>query len=80
MEGIAGVGYKEDGRIVFNAPRALKSIRELPPKAYHLVDFDAYERVCGRRWAMYAWMPRCEPSTKMDGGSGWWATGRNTKR
>jgi radical SAM superfamily enzyme YgiQ (UPF0313 family) len=25
----------------------------LPPKAYHLADFDAYERVCGRRWAMY---------------------------
>src|ERR1700721_1474030 len=22
-------------------------------KAYHLADFDAYERVCGRRWAMY---------------------------
>ncbi len=25
----------------------------MPPKAYHLADFDAYERVCGRRWAMY---------------------------
>ena len=53
MKGIAGVGYKEDGRIVFNMPRALKPIRELPPKAYHLADFDEYERVCGRRWAMY---------------------------
>ena len=27
--------------------------REMPPKAYHLADFDAYQRVCGRRWAMY---------------------------
>ncbi len=53
MQGVAGVGYKEDGRLVFNAPRALKPIREMPPKAYHLADFDAYERVCGRRWAMY---------------------------
>lgn len=53
FEGIAGAGYKEDGRLKFNAPRALKPIRELPPKAYHLADFDAYERVCGRRWAMY---------------------------
>ena len=53
MEGIAGVGYKEDGRLKFNAPRTLRPIRELPPKAYHLADFDAYERVCGRRWAMY---------------------------
>ena len=53
LKGIAGVGYKEDGRIIFNAPRELRPIRELPPKAYHLADFDAYERVCGRRWAMY---------------------------
>ncbi len=53
MAGIEGVGYKQDGRLVFNAPRHLKPIRELPPKAYHLADFDAYEKVCGRRWAMY---------------------------
>lgn len=53
MRGIAGVGYKEDGRLVFNTPRVLRPIRDLPPKAYHLADFDAYERVCGRRWAMY---------------------------
>jgi anaerobic magnesium-protoporphyrin IX monomethyl ester cyclase len=53
MKGVAGVGYKEQGEIVFNAPRTLRPIRELPPKAYHLADFDAYERVCGRRWAMY---------------------------
>ncbi|MBV8551214.1 MAG: B12-binding domain-containing radical SAM protein [Acidobacteriaceae bacterium] len=53
LKGIAGVGYKEDGRLVFNAIRPLKPIRELPPKAYHLADFDAYERICGRRWAMY---------------------------
>ena len=39
--------------MVFNPPRALKPICEQPPKAYHLADFDAYERVCGRRWAMY---------------------------
>jgi anaerobic magnesium-protoporphyrin IX monomethyl ester cyclase len=53
MSGIPGVGYKEDGKLVFNMPRALRPIRELPPKAYQLADFDAYERVCGRRWAMY---------------------------
>ncbi|MCU1259691.1 MAG: Radical domain protein [Bryobacterales bacterium] len=53
MKGVEGVGYKEDGRIVFNKPRALKPISEMPPKAYQLADFDAYERVCGRRWAMY---------------------------
>lgn len=53
LKGIAGVAYKEDGRLVFNTPRPLKPIRELPPKAYQLADFDAYEKVCGRRWAMY---------------------------
>jgi anaerobic magnesium-protoporphyrin IX monomethyl ester cyclase len=53
LEGIPGVGYKQDGRLMFNVPRPLKPIRDLPPKAYHLADFDAYERVCGRRWAMY---------------------------
>ena len=51
------MGYKDDGRIVFNQPRALKPLADMPPKAYHLADFDAYERLCGRRWAIYtaAW-------------------------
>jgi radical SAM superfamily enzyme YgiQ (UPF0313 family) len=53
LRGIPGVGYKEDGRLCFNPPRPLKPIREQPAKAYHLADFDAYQRVCGRRWAMY---------------------------
>ena len=53
FKGIPGVAYKEAGKLAFNVPRALKPIRELPPKAYHLADFDAYEQVCGRRWAMY---------------------------
>jgi anaerobic magnesium-protoporphyrin IX monomethyl ester cyclase len=44
VAGIEGVGYKEDGRLRFNKPRALKPIREMPPKAYHLADFDAYEK------------------------------------
>jgi len=52
-KGIAGVGYKEDGRMVFNPRRELRPISEMPPKAYHIADFDAYERLCGRRWAMY---------------------------
>lgn len=53
LRDLPGVGYKEGGRIQFNRPRALKPIRELPTKAYHLADFDAYQRVSGRRWAMY---------------------------
>ncbi len=53
FEGIEGVGYKVEGRLLFNKPRALKPITEMPPLAYHLADFDAYQRICGRRWAMY---------------------------
>src|SRR5579871_942438 len=53
LRGVTGAGYKEDGRIQFNARRPLRPLAEMPPKAYHLADFDAYERVCGRRWAMY---------------------------
>jgi len=51
--GIDGAGYKENGQLIFNQPRAMKPITAMPPKAYHLADFDAYERVCGRRWANY---------------------------
>ncbi|HEX5483893.1 MAG TPA: radical SAM protein [Terriglobia bacterium] len=53
LEGIPGVGYKRDGKLIFNPERPLKPLLDLPPKAYHLADFDAYERLCGRRWAMY---------------------------
>jgi anaerobic magnesium-protoporphyrin IX monomethyl ester cyclase len=59
FDGIQGVGYKENGRLIFNAPRPMKPIRDLPPKAYELADFDAYERACGRRWAMYATSLAC---------------------
>src|SRR6266404_2388517 len=36
LEGIEGVGYKQDGRMIFNTPRALKPITDMPPMAYHL--------------------------------------------
>ena len=50
---VQGVGFKEEGRLRLNPRRDLRPISEMPPKAYRLADFDAYERVCGRRWAMY---------------------------
>lgn len=50
---IPGIGFKRNGKLHFSTERPLKPIVELPPKAYHLADFDAYERNCGRRWAMY---------------------------
>ena len=50
---IPGLGFKRDQKLHFTTERPLKPIVDLPPKAYHLADFDAYERSCGRRWAMY---------------------------
>ena len=53
LDGVAGVGFKRDGQLVMNPERALRPLVEMPEKAYHLANFDAYERLCGRRWAMY---------------------------
>jgi len=53
IDDVAGIGYKRDGKLHFTPERPLKPLVDMPPKAYHLADFDAYERVCGRRWAMY---------------------------
>jgi radical SAM superfamily enzyme YgiQ (UPF0313 family) len=50
---IPGIGFKRDGKLHFTTERPLKPLIEMPPKAYQLADFDAYERSCGRRWAMY---------------------------
>ena len=53
LHDVQGIGFKVDGKPVFTPERVLKPLVEMPQKAYHLADFDAYERVCGRRWAMY---------------------------
>ncbi len=50
---IAGIGFKRNGKLFMTPERPLTPIVSLPPKAYHIADFDAYERACGRRWAMY---------------------------
>lgn len=50
---VAGIGFKRDGKLIFTSERPLRPLVEMPPKAYQLADFDAYERLCGRRWAMY---------------------------
>jgi len=50
---VPGIGFKRNGKVIFTTERPLRPIVDLPPKAYHLADFDAYERNCGRRWAMY---------------------------
>jgi radical SAM superfamily enzyme YgiQ (UPF0313 family) len=53
LDDVKGIGFKQGGKIRFTSERGLKTLDQMPAKAYHLADFDAYERVCGRRWAMY---------------------------
>ena len=53
LEGVTGVGYKQDGELKFNPPREMRPLADMPPKAYELADFNAYQRVTGKRWAMY---------------------------
>ena len=50
---VPGIGFKRGDKLHFTPERPLKPLADMPPKAYHLADFDAYERSCGRRWAMY---------------------------
>lgn len=53
LDDVLGIGFKRDGKLYLTPERPLKSLDKMPGKAYHLADFDGYERVCGRRWAMY---------------------------
>ncbi len=53
VDDVAGIGYKRDGKCCFTPTRELQPLSAMPPKAYELADFDAYERLCGKRWAMY---------------------------
>ena len=53
LDDVLGVGFKRDGKMHLTPERPLKTLDQLPAKAYHLADFDAYEKVCGRRWTMY---------------------------
>jgi radical SAM superfamily enzyme YgiQ (UPF0313 family) len=53
LDDILGIGFKRDRKLHFTPERPLRRLEEMPAKAYHLADFDAYEKICGRRWAMY---------------------------
>lgn len=49
VEGVKGVSYKENGKIVHNPPRPwIKNLDELPYPAWHLVDMYKYVQMVGR--------------------------------
>jgi len=49
LAGVRGASFKPGGEAVHNAERPVENINHLPAPAYHLVDFDGYERVRGVR-------------------------------
>ncbi len=49
-----GCWFKRDGRIIQNPDRPAAPLSSLPPPAYDLIDFDAYERASGERKLPYA--------------------------
>jgi radical SAM superfamily enzyme YgiQ (UPF0313 family) len=61
LTGIAGCLFKRaDGAIVRNPDRGYTDINALPPRPFHLVDFEAYARKCdGLRWILYCTSHGC---------------------
>lgn len=57
--GVAGSSSKQSGFVQHNPERPLTALDDLPEAAFHLVDFDAYERLCGARKLAYATSVGC---------------------
>ncbi len=54
LDGIEGCSFKRaNGEIVHNANRPTANIDSLPAKSYHLIDFEAYAKLSGKRWITY---------------------------
>ena len=61
---VAGCSFKRNGRIHRNPDRPVTPIDELPPPAYGLVDFDAYEKAGGGRQLPFATSVGCPYACK----------------
>ena len=59
LDGLAGCWYKAGGEIHSNPDRPAPRLQDLPPLAYRLADFDAYERAGGGRKLPYATSVGC---------------------
>src|SRR5439155_10184568 len=59
LEGIRCLSTKLDRYIIHEPERPVENINNLPTPAYHLVDYDAYARVRGKREAGYATSVGC---------------------
>jgi anaerobic magnesium-protoporphyrin IX monomethyl ester cyclase len=59
LNGVAGVSFKRGNERIHNPDRAVTHLADLPEPAYHLADFDAYERASGIRKLTYATSVGC---------------------
>lgn len=59
LEGVRGASFKQEGRSIHNPERPVENINNLPSPAFHLLDFDAYQRGCGVRKVAYATSVGC---------------------
>lgn len=59
FRGVRGLSHKLGGRFVHEPERPVENLNNLPSPAYHLADFDSYEKVRGRREAGYATSVGC---------------------
>ncbi len=51
---IAGISWKKSGRLISNFDRRVQPVDTFAPPAFDMTDFDAYERVSGKRDLAYA--------------------------
>jgi anaerobic magnesium-protoporphyrin IX monomethyl ester cyclase len=56
---IAGIAWKKNGRMVQNFERHVQPVDTFAPPAFDMTDFDAYERVSGKRELAYATSVGC---------------------
>ncbi len=59
LDMVQGCWFKRGGQIHHNPDRPASPLAALPPPAYDLVDFDAYERAGGKRKLPYATSTGC---------------------
>jgi anaerobic magnesium-protoporphyrin IX monomethyl ester cyclase len=59
LDGVAGLSFKRNGKLIHNPERSVAHLMDLPAPAFHLADFDAYERVSGIRTLTYATSVGC---------------------
>ncbi len=59
LEAIQGLSWKSNGHRQHNPERRVERLENLPTPAFEMVDFDAYERICGVRKLTYATSVGC---------------------